>query len=415
VNADCAAGLRPLRAKWTVTPGRGGGSLIKGEMHSEPSDGLYPGFSASGQDVWVDEAQYDVAGIVVSAVGARCGKAFRASGKWAAVANTHVLLPRKHFDRDFLWWVFNDEGFWLTGGSAQPYVQFEASLDQQVCVPESEGEQRAIARYLDRETAKIDALVEKKERLVELLQEKRSALITHAVTKGLDPNVPTRDSGIEWLGQIPAHWQIVRLKHHARFDNSGVWGDEPEVCDSPTPVARTADISTGGRVNFEDMPMRCLSDAEKRASLCRAGEIIVVKSSGSISSVVSGKAALVTEGMPRFSFSNFLMRVIPDRTVLDSRFAYAFLTSSVVRKRIELMVSATTYPNLRVGEYRAFEVPLPSLSEQRAITELLDRETTRIDALTAKVQEAIERLKEYRTALISAAVTGKIDVRGVER
>jgi len=101
-----------------------------------------------------------------------------------------------------------------------------------------------------------------------------------------------KDSGINWLGQIPAHWEVGRLKQHARFDNSGVWGSEPETCDSPMPVARTADISMDGQINFGDMPRRCIPDSEMRAYTCRSGEIIVVKSSGSISSVVTGKAAL---------------------------------------------------------------------------------------------------------------------------
>lgn len=283
-----------------------------------------------------------------------------------------------------------------------------------IAVP-PEVEQCTIADFLDRETAKIDALIGKKERLIELLKEKRTVLISHAVTKGLDPNVSMKDSGIEWLGKIPAHWEVVRLKYHAQFDNSGIWGDEPETCDAPIPVARTADISIDGRINFQDMPMRCLSAAEMKAYKCRPGEIIVVKSSGSVSNVVTGKAALVTQEMPTFSFSNFLLRVIPSQVVWDSRFLYAFLTSHMVRKRIELMVSGTTYPNLKVSEYRGFEVPLPNQPEQQAIADFLDCETAKIDALIGKIEKAIELLKEYRTALISAAVTGKIDVRdGVE-
>ena len=218
-----------------------------------------------------------------------------------------------------------------------------------------------------------------------------------------------KDSGIEWLGEIPAHWEVVRLKYHAQFDNSGIWGDEPETCDAPIPVARTADISIDGRINFQDMPMRCLSAAEMKAYKCRPGEIIVVKSSGSVSNVVTGKAALVTQEMPTFSFSNFLLRVIPSQVVWDSRFLYAFLTSHMVRKRIELMVSGTTYPNLKVSEYRGFEVPLPNRPEQRAIANFLDRETAKIDGLVEKKERLIELLKEKRIALISHAVTKGLD------
>jgi type I restriction enzyme S subunit len=163
--------------------------LIKGQMASEPADGFFPGYSASGQDVWVEEAEYHEPGIVLSAVGARCGKAFRADGDWTAVANTQVLLPNADFDRDFLWRVFDDEKFWKKGGSAQPYVQVTDSLDRPWAFPNRD-EQEAIAEFLDRETEKIDGLVKKEERLIELLQEYRTALITAAVTGQIDVRQP---------------------------------------------------------------------------------------------------------------------------------------------------------------------------------------------------------------------------------
>jgi restriction endonuclease S subunit len=177
------------RLKWAVRSGRKGGMLIKGQMASEPADGFFPGYSASGQDVWVEEAEYHEPGIVLSAVGARCGKAFRADGDWTAVANTQVLLPNADFDRDFLWRVFDDEKFWKKGGSAQPYVQVTDSLDRPWAFPNRD-EQEAIAEFLDRETEKIDGLVKKEERLIELLQEYRTALITAAVTGQIDVRQP---------------------------------------------------------------------------------------------------------------------------------------------------------------------------------------------------------------------------------
>jgi len=272
-------------------------------------------------------------------------------------------------------------------------------------------EQRAIAEFLDRETADIDALATKKERLIELLQEKRTALITRAITKGLDPTAHTQPSGIDWLGDIPAHWAVKPVKFLASADNSGVWGKEPDECESPLPVATTAHIDPDGSLLVDEMPRRCLSPSDASYYKCRVGDIVVVKSSGSATNVISGKAGLVGKNEAGMVFSNFLLRLRPSTDTIDTRILFRFLTSSIVKERIRVMVSTTTYPNLRVGEYLRFEVPVAPLAEQRSIAEFLDRETSKLDVFVVKVNQAIERLKEFRTALISAAVTGKIDVR----
>jgi len=179
-------------AHWEVKPlkralrlAASDGSLIKGQMHQEPLDGLFPGFSASGQDVWVEEAQHHGSGIVLSAVGARSGKTFKADGSWTAVANTHVLFPQPGNDRDFLWYVTNNELFWDRGGTAQPFVRTQATLDRPWCFPPL-SEQRAIAAFIDRETAKIDALIAKVREAIERLKEHRTALISAAVTGKID-------------------------------------------------------------------------------------------------------------------------------------------------------------------------------------------------------------------------------------
>jgi type I restriction enzyme M protein len=121
----------------------GNNKLIKGKQSDSPRENLFPAYSASGQDVWVREAEYEVDGVVVSAVGARCGKAFLAQGKWTAVANTHVLIPTEEIDAKFLWLLVNDESFWVKGGTAQPFVKVRESLDIHIPVP-SIDEQRAI-------------------------------------------------------------------------------------------------------------------------------------------------------------------------------------------------------------------------------------------------------------------------------
>jgi type I restriction enzyme S subunit len=274
-----------------------------------------------------------------------------------------------------------------------------------------EPEQRAIAAFLDRETARIDALVAKKERLIALLQEQRTALITRAVTKGLDPTVPMKDSGVEWLGEIPAHWEVKRLKRVSAVENSGAYGAEPGEGAVDLPVCTTAHLTIDGRFLVDEMPVRGFSMLDAAHYIGAPGDIFVVKSSGSNTNIISGKLGLVTETTPKLVFSNFLMRIRPHRSSVFPEFLAYLLRSELTRERIQRMVATTTYPNIDVPEYVGSAIAIPSIDEQRAVADVLDRETARIDALVAKVREAIDRLKELRTALISAAVTGKIDVR----
>ncbi len=149
--------LGEVPAHWTTIQtkrkmfSKSGGTLIKGQCSSEPTDGLYQGFGASGPDVWLEDYDFDVPGIVLSAVGARCGKTFKADGHWGTVANTHSLFPTETSDRDFLWYLTNIEDWWDKGGSAQPFILTNQTLERPWVFPPLP-EQTAIAAFLDRET-----------------------------------------------------------------------------------------------------------------------------------------------------------------------------------------------------------------------------------------------------------------------
>jgi type I restriction enzyme S subunit len=257
-------------------------------------------------------------------------------------------------------------------------------------------EQRAIAAFLDRETAKIDALVEKKERLISLLREKRTALISHVVTKGLDPTVPMKDSGVEWLGPIPAHWEVKRLKTVASIQVAK--------------VAKKSDETTYvGLEHVESWTGRLLLDAHREVvdsvvTEFRAGDVLFGKL----------RPYLAKAARPDFDgvCSSELVVLRPTAQCTQTFLMYFLLNSSYIRW-IDSLTYGTKMPRVSPEQVGSSAIALPPLSEQRAIATFLDRETAKIDALIAKVREAIERLKEYRTALISAAVTGKIDVREV--
>jgi len=242
-------------------------------------------------------------------------------------------------------------------------------------------EQLAIAAFLDREAKRIDALVEKKERLVELLQEKRTALISHAVTKGLDPNVRLKDSGVEWLGAIPEQWEILRIKHLALL-RSGVGITSADIREAgPYPVY-------GGN------GIRGFTDAHSDE-----GEFVLIGRQGAL-------CGCINYAHGKFWASEHAVIAYPRR-------AYQVLWFGELLRTMNLnqYSMSAAQPGLGVERIQELIVPVPPPAEQRAIAAFLDRETQRIDALVEKVKRSVELLKEYRTALISAAVTGKIDVR----
>lgn len=265
-----------------------------------------------------------------------------------------------------------------------------------------EPEQRAIAAFLDRETARIDALVEKKERLIALLQEQRTALITRAVTKGLDPNVAMKDSGVEWLGEIPAHWEMLALKRVTSI-RYGL-GEPPPLLADGLPFVRATNVARGRIV---DPDMQFVDPEEvpwNRNPALRTGDIIVVRSGA-----YTGDSAIIPEKYEG-AIAGYDM-VVRARRVQPQFLAWALLSRYVLEAQIELASLRAAQPHLNAEELGTVSLLLPPDSEQRAVAGFLDRETARIDTLVAAVAEAIERVKELRSALISAAVTGKIDVR----
>jgi type I restriction enzyme S subunit len=269
-------------------------------------------------------------------------------------------------------------------------------------------EQRAIAAFLDRETARIDALTRKQEQLIALLQEKRAALISHAVTKGLDPDVEMKDSGAEWLGEVPKHWFGTALKRLVAVKITDGPHETPEFVDEGVPFA-SAEAVYDGRINFDSKRgyISSILHAQyiKKVHPQR-DDVFMVKSGAT-----TGKLAMVDVDF-EFSVWSPLALIRADLEKATPRFLFLALHADYVQNQVQRTWSAGTQPNISMAAIERLYTVVPPLAEQRAITAHLDLETAKFDALIAKAQEMIERLQEYRTALISAAITGKIDVRG---
>lgn len=292
---------------------------------------------------------------------------------------------------------------WKKEGATVESLELDLITSTPTPLPSLE-EQRAIAAFLDRETARIDALVTKKERLIELLQEQRTALTTRAVTKGLDPNVPMKDSGVEWLGEIPAHWEVKRLKNIVPAITVGIVVTPAKYyVYEGVPCLRSLNI-TRGHVDMEHMVFISAAANElHRKSKIYEGDVLVVRTGR------AGAAVVVPRKLDGANCIDLL--IVRRSSALDSRFLYYFINSPATSGQVEVSSVGAIQEHYNTGTLAQLLVTAMPRNEQCMIAAFLDRETVRIDAMVAKIRDAVARLKELRIALISAAVTGKIDVR----
>ncbi len=270
-------------------------------------------------------------------------------------------------------------------------------------------EQQAIADFLDQETARIDELIARKQSLIDLLKEQRTTLITHTVTKGLNQGVPMKDSEVEWLGQIPVHWEVKKLKHVLLRNDGGVWGDDYD--ENGTIVLRSTEQTIGGEWCINEPAIRRINAEEYKKSKLICGDLLITKSSGSELHI--GKTTLVTKTIEDMNccFSNFMQRI---RLLSNYSAKYIYYVFNCILGREQLVYYSNTttgLANLSSTIIGNIHIAMPNYSEQQAITDYLDQETSRIDNLVSRINQAIEKLQEYRSATITAAVTGKIDVR----
>ena len=317
-----------------------------------------------------------------------------------------AIIPDKRLNpRMLYWWLIKNyiNIRNLAGGEARDGLNLDLLGSIPVPLP-SLPEQHAIAAFLDRETGKIDLLITKKQRLLSLLAERRTALISRAVTKGLDANVNMKPSGVEWLGELPEHWEVFSLK--IVCDVRDGTHDTPEYVNSDDdsyPLVTSKDLSTG-ILTFEQTQYISKTDYQVIAmrSGVEHGDILMP-----MIGTVGGAVLVETE--KKFAIKNIAL--FKNSKKFNNRWLMYHINSEIVMNQFDFAKSGGVQGFVGLGTLRNLTIIYPPLPEQQAIAAYLDRETAKIDALSAKVETIIERLKEYRTALISEAVTGKIDVR----
>lgn len=268
-------------------------------------------------------------------------------------------------------------------------------------------EMNAILAFLDRETAKIDALIAEQEKLIALLAEKRQATISRAVTRGLDPNVPLKDSGVPWLGKVPAHWEVAALKRFwAVTDCKHVTA---EFVETGFPLAsirevqsRYVDLREAKQTSqhFYDL----LIEGGRKP---QAGDLIFSRNA------TVGEVSQVTDEHPQFALGQDVCLLRKKESSHSSDFLQAVIQSRVVVEQLGNIMVGSTFKRVNVEDIRGLVIAMPPSNEQEDIAIFIEREVKRLENLNQSSCLAIELLKERRAALISAAVTGKIDVRGL--
>ncbi|HFK5795138.1 TPA: restriction endonuclease subunit S [Enterobacter asburiae] len=271
----------------------------------------------------------------------------------------------------------------------------------------SDKEASTISNFLDHETTKIDNLIEKQQQLIELLKEKRQAVISHAVTKGLNPDVPMKDSGVEWLGEVPEHWKIKRCKNLFDFVTSGSRGWAGFYSDEGDLFFRIANL-TRDSINPKLDSIQYVTPPKGSE-----GERSKIKENDLLISITAdlGSVCAADESISGGYVSQHVSLCRPGRLVASSRWLAFFVLSDTAKEQLQGAGYGGTKVQLSLEDIRDLFVAYPPKSEQIKIASYLDERLSELDGLDHRAHNLIELLRERRTALISAAVTGKIDVR----
>jgi len=293
----------------------------------------------------------------------------------------------------------------FSSSNTQDNLNAEKVRSLPILVPDRE-EQTAIAEFLDRETGKIDGLVAEQRRLMELLKEKRQTVISHAVTKGLNPHAPMKPSGIEWLGEVPEHWEINSFRHI--LDAIGdVDHFMPESVENGVPYLMTGDLMEfASDVSLDDCKQVSRNDyleLSKRIKSSR-GDVIMARYA------TIGTSMYVDIDI-EFLVSYSCVTLKTNHSKVSGLYLFHYMKSDAFRHGVENQINTNTQGNVGIKDLQRVKIAVASIDEQIAIAAFLDTELAKFDTLTAEAQRAIDLLQERRTALISAAVTGQIDVR----
>lgn len=321
-----------------------------------------------------------------------------------------LITPNKEISSHFLYYylvsgINVDQMNSVIHGSALKRMTINKINDLILTFPDFY-EQEKIASFLDHETAKIDTLIEKQQKLIALLKEKRQAVISHAVTKGLNPDAPMKDSGVAWLGEVPEHWDVIAISKVTQKITNGYVGSTRDILvEEGIPYVQATHIKKG-KVNFDNAYfVREKWSNDHAKSILKKDDVLIVQTGAG-----TGDVGLVSESEEGFN-CHALIILQPKKQQLSGSYLAYCLQSDYGYATLYSIRTGGMHPHLNCGEVQFVKISVPPLDEQVAISKFIEKNIQDFDQLIEKAKLAIQLMQERRTALISAAVTGKIDVR----
>ncbi|WP_075175527.1 restriction endonuclease subunit S [Acinetobacter indicus] len=323
----------------------------------------------------------------------------------ACIHDGFVYFPELKIPNKYLFYVFAGEQAYKGLGKMGTQLNLNTDTvgDIKVALPKSQSDIYKIIEFLDHETTKIDHLIEKQQQLIELLKEKRQAVISHAVTKGLDPNVPMKDSGVEWLGKVPEHWNMAPVRRYLVEHRQGYYTTESYV-DEGLKLLRITDLRDLGEINISNCPMVNESDTTHLFKL-QKGDVVFARTGG------AGSFGVITEDYENLIYASYLIRFRFMNKIFEPDYLRFLFQSDSFQLSVKQNIHGGVNQNIHAEDIKNTVICAPSLSEQKEIIEYLENQCLLFENLIYKASYSVKLMQERRTALISSTVTGKIDVR----
>ena len=419
---EIPVGWEVKKLKYVLTEHSGNGFPDKEQGNKNASIPFYKVSDINGKDIYINTSNNYVESEVAkkhnwnivpkhSIITAKIGEALRKNHRKISLVdciidNNCIALEAKTIDYKFNYYLLSLIDFsWFVNPGAVPSLSVDKFKSFIAPIPNTDG-QTAIANYLDRKTAEIDALIAQKERLLELYEEEKTAIINNAVTKGIDPNAELKDSRVEWMGEIPKDWKIIKLVRIVEKLTNGYVGPTREIMrDSGVPYIQGIHIKNNS-IRFTPSGNYYVEkdwSIKHPKSILKTDDLLVVQT-GSI-----GDVGIVQEEFDEANCHALLIVRVNQAHVLPKYLLY-YLSSPVGFAHLQKIKTGEILFHINGSKLKGIDITLPPLNEQTAIVQHIEAESARIDAKITKTQRIIELQKEYRLALISEVVTGKIKV-----
>lgn len=367
-------------------------------------DGKFPFYVRSPKVERINTYSFDGEAILMAGDGVGAGKVFHyANGKFdyhQRVYNFHNF--KKVIGKFFYYYITNNFRYIIEEGGAKNTVDSVRLYMIQnflITVPPKE-EQREIVFYLDKKCSEIDNVISAQQKRIALLQELKQSVITHAVTKGLNPNVEMKDSGVEWIGKIPASWDVVHLKRILR-ERMQYGANEPAESDDTTypRYIRITDITANGELRPETF--KSLEPSTAKDYLLDKGDVLFARSGATV-----GKTFLFNADI-KACYAGYLIKASCDKRRMLPEYLYYYTQSGAYECWKNSVFIQSTIQNIGADKYQMMYIPVPSKDEQKQIVEYTMRKSQIFDAAISKAQHQVELLQEYKQSLITEVVTGK--------